>query len=498
MSKKSEKAPLMPAVQAAEEITEFLELLISLTREELDQRLINDPANAGLDPGVIKKRGDDLEKIFKNNNYNISEIAQTLELMMLTRFHFVSGGFSKIPIEKQKILINEAETVTAGFKLIQEDAARKVKELEQQLAESEQLRQKAEQELEKLNKELAKKGGLIKMGVFGVKQFYKPGKGKQLKAWSDQELTDFMAISGTPALKNKIDSFGLDLNQAEFRMFEGIMKRFSETKYQGDSQISKSELPADINVNIAAWENIITVPVIKVTQAELLSLAEYGHPKWKSEGITAVNSLATKQYYFYWSRLAKDKKGNPEKDKAGNYVMQDVMEVSTLFRITTIFKPDTAVVDYYEIQPSSVLLDQVTSNYGGNHFLLIPYGWRQEVKLLTGKNPSRYTSAFLLWLRLRFEEIRSSKYGAKNYQIKMTWEEIAEILKMPPTMLNRQRKRAEQLIKDAYAVAIKLGYLINVEPHPETDTLFLNESFYPSPKEKEKEIEKEPAKKIGV
>ena len=56
-------------------------------------------------------------------------------------------------------------------------------------------------------------------------------------------------------------------------------------------------------------------------------------------------------------------------------------------------------------------------------------------------------------------------------------------LKMPETMYKANRKRASKIIQDAYEVAIKLGYLLEVKNNGATDTLFLNESYYPKPGE---------------
>jgi len=120
-----------------------------------------------------------------------------------------------------------------------------------------------------------------------------------------------------------------------------------------------------------------------------------------------------------------------------------------------------------------------------SHFLLLPNNWRDEVKSITGKTASSYTYLFLLWLRNEFEKIRSnnlSKYNEnkkpKPFIIKKSWSDIAFSLAMPESLYKRNRSRAEKIIKEAYDVAIKIGYLNKVDTSGGADTLFLNENYY--------------------
>jgi len=140
------------------------------------------------------------------------------------------------------------------------------------------------------------------------------------------------------------------------------------------------------------------------------------------------------------------------------------------------------LLQYYEIQPSAPLLDQVN-----NYFLLVPNNWREEVKLLTGKRASSYSYELLVWLRLQYEQIRRYNKGTnrkpKPFKIGKSWEEVAMALKMPESMYKRNRSRSYKIIQEAYSVAIKLGYLVKVENNGATDILYLNESYYPRPGE---------------
>jgi hypothetical protein len=68
--------------------------------------------------------------------------------------------------------------------------------------------------------------------------------------------------------------------------------------------------------------------------------------------------------------------------------------------------------------------------------------------------------------------------------ITKSWEDVAIALKMPETMYkaNRQRELI-RLYREAYSVAIELGYLVKVENNGYTDILYLNEDYYPKPGE---------------
>lgn len=344
------------------------------------------------------------------------------------------------------------------------------------------------------------------IAIHAMKQFYRDTIPIQGTLFSDQAVDSFIHGTGLP-LNNRPDSFGVVLNQAQKRVFEGIIKAFSDTKYEGHERVNKQdELKArGIKTNSSTAQSIIKgpygniedIPVIKLTQAEILSLSGYDVKAQrqgdKQDVVEAINFLATTQFCFYWSRLKKDEKGNPAKDKKGDFEKEEVMEVGTLFRIKYVKDQERGDLKYYEISPSSVVLDQVNSRYGGNYFLLVPTNWRDEVKQITGKRASSYTYEFLMWLRLKYEEIRrhndnaakrtKSKKALKKrpFTLSKSWEEIAIALKMPKSMYRANRKRAAKIIQDAYSVAIQLGYLLKVEPGGATDMLYLNEEYYPKP-----------------
>jgi hypothetical protein len=333
-----------------------------------------------------------------------------------------------------------------------------------------------------------------KIGIHTVSQFY--ADNKQLSLFSDEKIEAFSKATGI-SLLNRPDSYGVVLNQSQKRVLEGILKAFSDTNYSGDELVDKFTSLKDTGIKIGSGEaretlskpysNIDKIPVIKLTQAQIIELSGYDLKSQrqgdKIDVIEAISFLSTKQFCFYWVRL-KTENGKPVKDKSGDYVKEEVMEVGSLFRIKIV--REGGELKYYEIHPSSVILDQISNKYGGNYFLLVPNDWREEVKQLTGKRASSYTYELLLWLRLQYEQLR--RFNAKNknkkpFKITKSWEDVAIALKMPETMYKANRKRASKIIQEAYSTAIKLGYLLRVENNGATDILYLKEGYYPKPGE---------------
>jgi len=204
-----------------------------------------------------------------------------------------------------------------------------------------------------------------KIAIHTVSQFY--GDNKQLSLFSDEKIEDFSRATGI-SITNRPDSYGVVLNQSQRRVLEGILKAFTDSNYKGDEEIDKATYSSNIypiNRIAGAYSNVDKIPVVKLTQSEIIELS--GHDRTqgdKVDVVEAISFLATKQFCFYWVRL-KTEKGKPVKDKSGDYVKEEVMEVGSLFRIKTV-RTAEGELQYYEIHPSAPLLDQVN-----NYFLLL-------------------------------------------------------------------------------------------------------------------------------
>lgn len=330
---------------------------------------------------------------------------------------------------------------------------------------------------------------LSKMALHTADQFF--GGNKQLSIFSENKqvavyssnLQENKLKKGEEtgeALIDKLSGYGMNLNQSQSKVLEGILKGFSEDNYKGDKVNDKSDYNnlEGFKKEGEAYKNIDAIPVLKITQAELISLSGYTKNRGdKTDVIDALDFLTTRQFCFYWLRTKTDSKGRFIKDKKGNYIKEEVTEISPILRKKSV--SIAGVFKYYEIHPSAVLIDQID-----NYFMLFPNDWREEVKEVIGKRVSNYTYGLFFWLRVQYERQRrfnSTHKHKKDFTIRKSWEEVAIILKMPKTMYKANKKRSVKIINDAYASAIKVGYLKKVENNGVRDILYLNEEFYPKP-----------------
>lgn len=330
-----------------------------------------------------------------------------------------------------------------------------------------------------------------------IKQMFNPPKSKP-NLFSQSKVDEIINTTGQKKL-NDITHYGVMLSPLQMQVFMGILKGFSNTNYQGDYQVDTFKGLAEVydvkrgsaqTLLSEVYANIQKIPGLKITQADLLRLCGYEEgsgTRWgdKAKFLEALKYLGQQQFCFYWERIKKNNKGGIMFNKAGKYWMEEVRVVGTLLYIKNI--SEEGVLKYYEITPSPVVIDQINENYGGSYFLTIPSRWEEEVKAITGKKPGLYTSLLLLWLRQKYEEIR--QHNAKGhtklrpYEITIAWEEMAEILKMPPSLYKRNRARALKMIQKAYEAAEQIGYLREVKTGGAVDVLVLNENYYPTPGE---------------
>ena len=328
---------------------------------------------------------------------------------------------------------------------------------------------------------------LIKQGLHSVKQMF--GEQLQLSLFSEKIPSEFSRKFGIEVV-NKIDKYGIDLNETQLKVMEGLLKAFTDTNYKGNTNSkSKDEVVNEYpKINRSehlpkAYQNINDIPRIQIGQRELMRLSGINEDSkgMRQKGVEALNYLGSTQFCFYWTRLAFDKAGKPEKDpKTGDYKKEEVTAIDTLFKVKVVKDEQTKEFKYYEVEPSVIFLDQVN-----NYFLLIPHNWREEVQKQVGKKrASSYTFRLLLFLRYQYEVIRNfnqrHKYK-KEYKIKFSWEDMAQALKMPETVYKRNRARAIKILDEAYKTAQELEYLTGYERTSTVDILELNPDKYINP-----------------
>jgi hypothetical protein len=339
--------------------------------------------------------------------------------------------------------------------------------------------------------------GFTKIGLHAVKSMYQNPKQKDLPF---EEILQRQATEYGVELRGKdqLKDFGIGLTETEHKVMEGIIKRFSELDYKGNLDPKTKE---DIRVEKyqyglpeKAYDNIQEIPVIKLTQRELLRYSGLKDNRgiWE-KALRTVATLGSKQFCFYYDRLAKDKSGARLIDKATCKWRMETVEgvVDTLFTIKPI--SENGRFQYFEIYPSFIFLDQRES-----YFIKIPWGWRKEVEALVGTKQTKYLYLFLTWLMATFEETRSGNESRRRqninrqkkglhplrlnpYSINKTWEAIAETLKMPETIYRRNKAKAISILEKCYSAAKTLGYLKDYKREGLYDTLILNEEKYYRP-----------------
>ena len=282
-------------------------------------------------------------------------------------------------------------------------------------------------------------------------------------------------------LDNRIERFGIDMTDQQARVMEGVLHGFSRTSYQGNIESkSKSELASEKYGGKLpdTYRYIDHIPQLRATQSEILEWSGINIKSIEAWGraVKAFKQLGQKQYCFFYDRLVIDDNGNPVKDlNTGRLKKEKVVAVDTLFTIKEI-RDSSERLKYYEITPSAIFLDQRES-----YFILVPNNWREEVRELYGnRKASSYTFVFLLFLRYQYE-MKRRKSEKKPYTIRWSPEQISEAINISESTYKKRKKRANQILEDAYCVAKKIGYLSDYERLENLDILTLNENKFHDP-----------------
>ena len=317
------------------------------------------------------------------------------------------------------------------------------------------------------------------IGLHSVKNML--GSEMQLSLFSDYTLEKLSNLSGIK-LVGKIDRFGIDLTDIQFKIMEGVLRGFTETNYKGNIEpIKTDKIENDKHFDgelPQIYKYLKEIPRLRATQSNIMDWAGVNKNSIseKERAVEALGHLGTAQYCFYYDRLAYDQDGVPEKDRSGRWKKEEVTAVDSLFTIKEIREDQSGILKYYEIEISPIFLDQRES-----YFVLIPYNWREEVKAILGnRKTSSYIFRFLLFLRYQYEVRRRSPKLKSPFSLKLAWEEIAVAIKMPESVYKRQKARAYKVLGDAYSVAKQLGYLNDYERDGYSDVLIFNaEKYYP-------------------
>lgn len=325
----------------------------------------------------------------------------------------------------------------------------------------------------------------IKAGLHAVGQMFGDEKHKEL--FSKRKPAEKLQARFGTKLAKEISRYGIRLRTMEGIVMEGILKALSDTDYEGNADPrTKKNIAEDEYPNVIfkeklpnLYDNIDRIPAIKIGQRQLLELSgiDVSNQGLYKRGLNAIDSLTTTQYCFYYKRSTKNREGRLLKDENGNWKMETVEAIDTLFKIWTIREAETGKFLHYLIAPSAILVDQIE-----NYFLLIPYKWRDEVIKKVGKvRGNTYLFTFIYFLMYQHEKIRrynnNHKYK-KPYSFSMPWDEVAIKIGFPESMWKGHRKRTMTLLDGVCESALSLGYLCSYQRKVQTDTFVLNHEKY--------------------
>jgi hypothetical protein len=429
--------------------------------------------------------------------------------------------FEIIAIEIENSLKNVEESFLRKIDEEQKEIERideEQRELDEELRAKDEEQRKKEKELARREKELTKEEDRLRIEkkrakILEEKTHLKISMhaasqlliNKEHAHFSKESVDRFISNTGLIKSEDIPTHYGVALNQRELKVFMGILSGFSKNNYTGDHEVDRGTLLLELFDNStearieliepktetptrgAPYQNIKSIPVIRLTQAQIITLSGYDLKKQghKKEAIVAIRDLATKQYCFFWERLKKDSNGKPVTNKSGKYIHEEVTDVGTLLRIKEI--KEKGILKYYEISPSAVMLDQVDAQaYGGNYFLLMPLNWISEVQKIQKKSVPTYTYNFLFFLRVQAEHQRRENANKKqkvkkDFTISKTYEDMAIAISIPESIYKGKKTRGKKILDDAYAIALNLGYLRKTEITEDNHKLYLNKEFYPKP-----------------
>ena len=305
----------------------------------------------------------------------------------------------------------------------------------------------------------------------------------------------------------------------ERRVLFGFLKLLTDTNYRGTYQVPNSQVikqefgdkekPVETltkgtktrtGTEIGgAYENIPSTPVVRITRDNIMRASgldpESGSDR--RDFAQAFSALTIRQNFLMWTRIATDEKGRVVKDRNGKTKFELVSTFSPVLNVNFVSDPTTKKLEYYEISPAPVFLDQISKEYGGpngGYFLLIPEGAYQEVSEAYHKRfPSRrgmipsVIQALCFWFRLKVQERQNdernplSRKKVSN-QIRISYFDLCRELDFGEKTIRNNRKRISQTIEDGISVSLDLGYLTGASFDAVSDDYIfdLNLDYYPS------------------
>ena len=320
---------------------------------------------------------------------------------------------------------------------------------------------------------------------------------------------------------NVPDRVGFNLtNQAERDVLFGVLKLMTDSDYKGTYQVPSTQVlnrehnenPTPVEAETkgykiigtqtqigGAYENILSTPVLRIGQAELIRAVGYD-PESRSDKervAQAVSSLAEKQNFLMWTRFARDRKGKIEtRNKRTRFEI--VSTFSPVLNVRFISEPNqegNPVLKYYEISLAPVFLDEISREYGARgdgYFLLIPQEANREIEkahreLFGRVRISPTIQALCYWLRLRVVEIQSKERNPFTKKktdplLVIEYSDLCQRLNISETSFRRNPSRIRQKVEEGFRVAQKVGYISEFSSDDISGKyrLVINFDYYPN------------------
>jgi hypothetical protein len=181
--------------------------------------------------------------------------------------------------------------------------------------------------------------------------------------------------------------------------------------------------------------------------------------KIKLEAEAALASLVKNAFVWNYIRVR-----NP---KTPQEIREDVTAYAPLIAAVQVIRNEvTKELEYIEIIPSPVIVDQVST-----HFLIYPSDLEDQVfRALNARGkgrPPRYQLLFVKWLYLRAKE--NSLRPFSN-----TYRELGRILRMDAWIETRQDKRVRDSLEKCFKVALNLNLVLKIDRSNDRFTFYLN------------------------
>ena len=340
-------------------------------------------------------------------------------------------------------------------------------------------------------------------------------------------IAQSMGIKDLDSIEHKVpNQIGFNLtNQAEQDVLFGVLRMMTETHYRGTFQVPTAKVlkerfaPQTEGYNIrttktnlgGAYQNIPSTPVLKVTQAQLITALGYDSEKGsdRERVAQAVVNLATRMNFLLWTRYQTDDKGRIVKDRNGRTKFELVSEFSPVLNVRFVsdYEVDrngvkTSNLKYYEISLAPVLLDQVTREYGSineGYFLLLPVDANTEIEtayrnLFHQGRMSPTIRSFCFWLRLQVQDRQNRERNPftkvkEGTTLRVGYADLCRQLNISESTLRANKSRTRKAIEEGIRVAEEIGYITSgVNDLLTGEYLFeLNLDFYPDRYKKDSE-----------